>query len=129
MLGVGRLFSPCVAQAGPLRVPGDPFSPVFPTLPGVFPPPGTDVDHALAPLSSRDDASIRSPSCSRSGRRSCGSTRVCPPASSDAVRGGLESFDCLPLEHPYERAQVTPVRLLQASKYLGFSNAVITDIG
>ena len=36
---IGRLFSPCVAHAGPLRVPGVPFSPFIPTLPGASSPP------------------------------------------------------------------------------------------
>ena len=93
------------------RLPGVPFSPFFPTLPGVSPPPALDVDHALAPVR----PAMTRPSVLQAVRAQVAvHVEVLVSALqhlADAVRGGLDSFDCLPLEHPYERAQVTPVRL------------------
>ena len=78
-----------------------------------LPAPGTDVDHALAPAR----PAMTRPSVLRAVRAQVAvHVEVLVSALQhlpDAVRGGLESFDCLPLEHPYERAQVNPIRFLQ----------------
>ena len=100
----------------------------FRRFPG-SPHPGINVDHALASVR----PAMTRPSALRAVRAQVAvHVEVLVSALQrlpDVVRSGLESFDCLPLEHPYERAQVTPVRVLQGIEYLGLSSAVITGVG